>query len=135
MLGDLATIQIPQREYCNEKTRDKWSNLGTLYYLLLLCFRIENFVVFCITAATSILAYIWLVIVLKVSSPGQIEVWEAVLTFLFFPILVCLAYAGDKGYLDALFCQRDANKLTNKQQQLELGNAQSGESKYIVPGL
>merc|ERR1719480_574627 len=31
--------------------------------------RIENFVVFCITAATSILAYIWLVIVLKVSSP------------------------------------------------------------------
>ena len=90
---------------------------------------------FCITASTSILAYIWLVIVLKVSSPGQIEVWEAVLTFLFFPILVCLAYAGDKGYLDALFCQRNANKLTNKQQQLELGNAQSGESKYIVPGL
>lgn len=94
--------------------------------------RIENFVVFCITAATSILAYIWLVIVLKVSSPGQIEVWEAVLTFLFFPILVCLAYAGDKGYLDALFCQRDANKLTNKQQQLELGNAQSGETEGML---
>ena len=84
---------------------------------------------FCITAATSILAYVWLVIVLEVSSPNKIEIWEAVLTFLFFPILVCVAYAGDKGYLDALFCQRNANKLTNKQQQLELGNAQSGESK------
>ena len=95
----------------------------------LLCFRIANFVVFCITAATSILAYIWLVVVLKLTSPDRIEVWEAVLTFLFFPILVCLAYAGDKGYLDALFCQKDPSKLTNKQQQLELGNAQAGESK------
>ena len=103
-------------------------------FITLLCFRIANFVVFCITAATSVLAYVWLVIVLTLSSPGKIEIWEAVLTFLFFPILVCVAYAGDKGYLDALFCQKDASKLTNKQQQLELGNVQSGESKYIVPG-
>ena len=105
------------------------------YYSLPLCFRIANFVVFCITAATSVLAYVWLAFVLVISSPGKIDVWEAVLTFLFFPILVCLAYAGDKGYLDVLFCKRDSSKLTNKQQQLELGNAQAGESKYIVPGL
>ena len=90
---------------------------------------------FCITAAFSIFAYIWLVIVLVWASPGKVEIWEAVLTFLFFPILVCVAYAGDKGYLNALFCLKNAAKLTNKQQQLELGNVQSGESKYIVPGL
>ena len=90
---------------------------------------------FCITAAFSIFAYIWLIIVLVWASPGKVEIWEAVLTFLFFPILVCVAYAGDKGYLDALFCQKNAAKLTNKQQQLELGNVQSGECKYIVPGL
>ena len=89
---------------------------------------------FCITAAFSIFAYIWLVIVLVWASPGKVEIWEAVLTFLFFPILVCVAYAGDKGYLNALFCQKNVAKLTNKQQQLELGNVQSGESKYIVPG-
>ena len=89
---------------------------------------------FCITAAFSIFAYIWLIIVLVWSSPGKVEIWEAVLTFLFFPILVCVAYAGDKGYLNALFCQKNVAKLTNKQQQLELGNVQSGESKYIVPG-
>ena len=62
---------------------------------------------FCITAAFSIFAYIWLIIVLVWASPGKVEIWEAVLTFLFFPILVCVAYAGDKGYLDALFCQVD----------------------------
>ena len=97
-------------------------------------FRIKNFLVFCITAAFSIFAYIWLIIVLVWASPGKVEIWEAVLTFLFFPILVCVAYAGDKGYLNALLCQKNVAKLTNKQQQLELGNVQSGESKYIVPG-
>jgi len=91
--------------------------------------RIENFVVFCITATTSVLAYVWLVIILVFISPNKVEIWEAVLTFLFFPILVCIAYAGDKGYLDALFCQKSVSKLTNteKQQQLELGTA--GECK------
>lgn len=89
--------------------------------------RIKNFLVFCITAAFSIFAYIWLIIVLVWASPGKVEIWEAVLTFLFFPILVCVAYAGDKGYLDALFCQKNAAKLTNKQQQLELGNVQAAE--------
>lgn len=91
--------------------------------------RISNFVVFCITAATSVLAYVWLVIILVVNSANKVEIWEAVLTFLFFPILVCIAYAADKGYLDALFCKKDVNKLTNKQQQIELGNAQAGECK------
>jgi len=94
--------------------------------------RIGNFVVFCITAFTCVFAYVWLVIVLVFISKNKVEVWEAVLTFLFFPILVCVAYAGDKGYLDALFCQKNVNKLTNKQQQLELGNVQSGESEGML---
>jgi hypothetical protein len=34
-----------------------------------------------------------------------VEIWEAVLTFLFFPILVIVAYAADKGWLNVLFCQ------------------------------
>ena len=78
-----------------------------MFYNAIYVLRIGNFVVFCITAATSILAYVWLVIVLVFISKDKVEVWEAVLTFLFFPILVCVAYAGDKGYLDALFCQVD----------------------------
>jgi len=94
--------------------------------------RIGNFLVFCITAVTSVLAYVWLVIILVVNSKDKVEVWEAVLTFLFFPILVCIAYAGDKGYLNAIFCQKNVNKLTNKQQQLELGNAAAGESEGML---
>ena len=66
-------------------------------------FRVESFVVFCITATFSLFAYIWLLIVLVVSSPDKVDVWEAVLTFLFFPLLVCIAYAGDKGLLHKMF--------------------------------
>ena len=59
--------------------------------------------------------------------------WEAALTFLFFPILVLIAYAADKGWLNVLFCQ-SPQSLTDKERQIELGNFQPGECKYIVPG-
>jgi len=95
--------------------------------------RIKNFPVFIITAATSILAYVWLIIVLVVISKDRVEIWEAVLTLLFFPILVIVAYAADKGWLNVIFCQpfrifQDPTKLTDKDkaQQLELG-PMSGE--------
>ena len=48
----------------------------------------------------SVFAYIWLLIILMVSSPDVVEPWEAVLTFLFFPLLTGLAFAADKGWLD-----------------------------------
>ena len=35
-----------------------------------------------------------------VSSPDVVEPWEAILTFLFFPLLTGLAFAADKGWLD-----------------------------------
>ncbi|KAK7254759.1 calcium:sodium antiporter [Aureococcus anophagefferens] len=35
-----------------------------------------------------------------VTSPDVVEIWEAIFTFLFFPILVALAYAADRGYFD-----------------------------------
>jgi len=88
--------------------------------------KIQQFPVFCITALFSIFAYIWLLIVLVFISKDVVEIWEAVLTFLLFPILVIIAYAADKGWLDVLFCQ-NAAKLTNKQQQIELGNFQTAE--------
>merc|ERR1712156_352208 len=49
--------------------------------------RIKNFPVFIITATTSIFAYVWLIVVLVFISKDRVEIWEAVLTFLFFPIL------------------------------------------------
>lgn len=96
--------------------------------------RIENFVVFCITASFSLFAYIWLVIVLKVSSPDKVDIWEAVLTFLFFPILVCIAYAGDKGYFNKLFCQKENQESAEKPEQLELGETEAMLGKNKVKG-
>lgn len=58
--------------------------------------RINSFNVFLTTAFFSVFAYIWMFIVIQVSSKGRLEIWEAVITFLWFPILVILAYIADK---------------------------------------
>lgn len=52
--------------------------------------------VFAITSIFSLFAYIWLFLVLVVISPERVEVWEAVLTFLYFPVLLVIAYGADK---------------------------------------
>ena len=48
--------------------------------------------VFYITASASLLAYLWLIVILQLVTPSIVDVWEGLLTFLFFPILVGLAY-------------------------------------------
>ncbi|KAJ8319595.1 hypothetical protein KUTeg_002853 [Tegillarca granosa] len=60
--------------------------------------RIHIFRVFVLTAVFSVLAYVWLIIVLVVITPDYIDLWEAVVTFLLFPFLVVLAYLLDKNY-------------------------------------
>jgi solute carrier family 8 (sodium/calcium exchanger) len=58
--------------------------------------RIDGINVFILTTVFSLFAYVWLVIILIVISPNIVELWEAVLTFIFFPLLVILAYATDR---------------------------------------
>eukprot|EP00930_Biecheleria_cincta_P050135 TRINITY_DN3530_c0_g1_i1.p1 TRINITY_DN3530_c0_g1~~TRINITY_DN3530_c0_g1_i1.p1 ORF type:complete len:1035 (-),score=159.06 TRINITY_DN3530_c0_g1_i1:317-3421(-) len=58
---------------------------------------IKQPIVFGITAVFSVFAYLWLIFILAVVSPDVVEVWEGVFTFLFFPILVILAYLADIG--------------------------------------
>ncbi|KAL8582386.1 hypothetical protein ACOMHN_042024 [Nucella lapillus] len=60
--------------------------------------RIKTFKVFIVTAISSVSAYVWLLIVLVVITPDYVDVWEAVITFLFFPLLVVIAYMTDKNY-------------------------------------
>ncbi|KFM69896.1 Sodium/calcium exchanger 3, partial [Stegodyphus mimosarum] len=78
--------------------------------------RIRTFSVFSVTAFFSIFAYIWLLIILLAISPHVIEIWEAVMTLLFFPILVAVSYAADKG-----MCK--VKLLTKPTKQLELDSA------------
>jgi len=55
--------------------------------------------VFIITAVTSLFAYFWMVIVLVMISPGIIDPWEGVVTLIFFPLLVGVAWGQDKGWV------------------------------------
>jgi solute carrier family 8 (sodium/calcium exchanger) len=58
--------------------------------------RIKHLRVFFITATWSIFAYLWLYVIIALSSPERVDVWEAVLTFIFFPATVVTAYVVDK---------------------------------------
>lgn len=58
--------------------------------------RIKHLRVFFVTSTCSVFAYIWLYLILDYISPGVVEVWEGLLTFMFFPMTVLTAYIADK---------------------------------------
>uniref|UniRef100_A0A8C3TAJ1 Solute carrier family 8 member A2 n=1 Tax=Chelydra serpentina TaxID=8475 RepID=A0A8C3TAJ1_CHESE len=58
--------------------------------------KIRHLRVFFVTASWSIFAYIWLYLILAVISPGVVQVWEALLTLVFFPVCVVFAWIADK---------------------------------------
>ena len=43
---------------------------------------------------------------------------------------VVVAYAADKKWLNALFCQKTPPAVSDKQRQIELGTLSPGESTY-----
>ncbi|CAD6193813.1 unnamed protein product [Caenorhabditis auriculariae] len=57
--------------------------------------RVQHNGVFWVTVAWSTFAYIWLYLILSFFSPGEVEVWEGILTFIFFPLTVATAYFAD----------------------------------------
>jgi len=57
--------------------------------------RIKHLRVFAFTATCSVFAYVWMYIILSVSSPGEIQVWEGIVTLLFFPGMVGTAFMID----------------------------------------
>ncbi|XP_059471223.1 sodium/calcium exchanger 1 isoform X2 [Neocloeon triangulifer] len=61
--------------------------------------KIKHLRVFFVTATWSVFAYVWLYLILAVISRGEVEVWEAFLTFLFFPATVLTAYIADRRLL------------------------------------
>jgi len=61
--------------------------------------KIKDLGVFSCTAFFSVFAYVWLLVILMVTSPDVVEVWEGVLTFMFFWVLVVLAFLADTGKL------------------------------------
>ncbi|XP_061545723.1 sodium/calcium exchanger 1b isoform X1 [Phycodurus eques] len=61
--------------------------------------KVKHLRVFFVTASWSIFAYIWLYLILSVISPGVVQVWEALLTFFYFPICVVFAWIADRRLL------------------------------------
>ncbi|CAJ0590776.1 unnamed protein product [Cylicocyclus nassatus] len=57
--------------------------------------RIQHVHVFWVTVIWSTFAYIWLYLILCFFSPNVVDVWEGVLTFMFFPLTVLSAYVAD----------------------------------------
>ena len=58
--------------------------------------RIKHLRVFFLTATWSVFAYLWMYIIISVITPGEVSVWEGVLTFMFFPLTVGSAYIADR---------------------------------------
>merc|ERR1719516_576569 len=65
-------------------------------------FMIIGLRVFLVTATWSVFAYIWLYIILGAISYGEVNTWEGILTFLFFPATVGTAYIAEK----RMFCYK-----------------------------
>lgn len=61
--------------------------------------KIKHLRVFFVTMVWSVFAYIWLYAILTWSSYGEIEIWEGLLTFAFFPMTVATAYIADRRLL------------------------------------
>jgi solute carrier family 8 (sodium/calcium exchanger) len=60
--------------------------------------RIKEMPVYITTAIWSLVAYLWLLVILMGTSENVVEPWEGVLTLLFMPLLVINAFMADKGY-------------------------------------
>jgi solute carrier family 8 (sodium/calcium exchanger) len=60
--------------------------------------RVSDMGVFTVTGFFSIFAYVWLLIILMVVTPNKVGVEEGVLTFLYFPLVVGLAYGADRNW-------------------------------------
>jgi solute carrier family 8 (sodium/calcium exchanger) len=91
---------------------------------------IKELPVFAITASFSVFAYVWIVFILLVTSPNVVEWWEGLLTFLFFPVLICFAYAADAGYLNKLLRNRSPD--TNSKLVLTKDSTEQDKAEMMM---
>jgi len=96
--------------------------------------RIKHLRVFFVTAGWSVFAYVWLLIILKWSSPEVVELWEGLVTFLFFPATVLTAYIADRKLL--IYKYLSKRYRVNKRGNIVEGEAAGAEmGKYPETGL
>ena len=57
---------------------------------------IKHIKVFALTSFFSILAYVWLALILLVITPNFVDLWEAVVTLLFYPFFIIISFITDR---------------------------------------
>ena len=57
----------------------------------------------------------------------QVDIWEAIATLCFIPIIVLSSYCAEKGWLDWLFCQSGGQKVMDAT-QLEFGKQRNKDT-------
>lgn len=99
--------------------------------------KVEQTGVFGITATFSVLAYIWLIFILQVSTPEKVDIWEALITLMLLPLLLVISFAADKGWiLSWLQCEQDYEVGSGAKDRLDLDDGQGvyfEKSQMIVP--
>ena len=93
--------------------------------------RIKHLRVFFITASWSIFAYLWMYVIISVSSPGEVEVWEGILTFLFFPATVLTAYIADRKIFFGKFLSKRYRASKHKGVVVSEGDMELGEKNHV----
>ena len=94
--------------------------------------RIKHLRVFFITATWSVFAYLWMYLIISVISYGEIEVWEGILTFLFFPATVLSAYLADRKIFFGKFLSKRYRANKHKTVVMtEGGEMEMGEKNHL----
>lgn len=83
--------------------------------------KVKSVPVYVTCVCFSMFAYLWMVVVLQLITPGVVDSWESVITFCMFPVLIVTAFSVDKG----CWCKKN-NKTSS---ELEIG---IGKSFLIV---
>ncbi|CAL1279527.1 unnamed protein product [Larinioides sclopetarius] len=94
--------------------------------------KIKHLRVFFVTMTWSVFAYIWLYLILTWSSYGVIEVWEGIVTFLFFPTTVLTAYIADRRLL--IYKYLSKKYRMNKRGVIVGGEGEGGAVEMGVQG-
>ncbi|XP_046402021.1 sodium/calcium exchanger 3-like isoform X1 [Ischnura elegans] len=103
--------------------------------------KIKHLRVFFVTATWSVFAYVWLYLILAVISEGEVEVWEGLVTFLFFPLTVITAYIADRRlliykYLNKRYRINRRGVVVEAEGDVEMGPAgasKDGASNHVGP--
>mmetsp|Transcript_72177 Transcript_72177/g.145209 ORF Transcript_72177/g.145209 Transcript_72177/m.145209 type:complete len:861 (-) Transcript_72177:435-3017(-) len=87
--------------------------------------KIADLSVFSVTCSWGLFAYVWLIIILVFGpTPDSVSFYEGLITFLYFPITVVMAYAADQGFFNKL-C--GGTKVTPAERVVSVGGEKFSE--------